>query len=103
MDLRRVCISFVVLTKFRRINVNLHSQFIVKLSKFFARSHILDCMIYNCRFIRKYFDQDSMKTIMHVCITSKLDYCNSLLYGLPDSTNLQSSKMVKLLVMLLNC
>ena len=35
--------------------------------------------------IRKYFDQDSMKTVVHACITSKLDYCNSLLYGLPDS------------------
>lgn len=42
-------------------------------------------MIYNLRRIRKYFDQDSMKTIMHACVTSKLDYCNSLLYGLPDS------------------
>ena len=42
-------------------------------------------MIYNLRRIRKYFDQDTMKTIVHTCITSTLDYCNSLLYGLPDS------------------
>ena len=42
-------------------------------------------MIYNLRCIRKYFDQVSMKTVVHACITSKLDYCNSLLYGLPDS------------------
>ena len=42
-------------------------------------------MIYNLRRIRKYFDQDSMKTVVHTCITSKLDYCNGLLYGLPDS------------------
>ena len=42
-------------------------------------------MIYNLRCIRKYFDQESMKTVIHACITSKLDYCNSLLYGLPDS------------------
>ena len=42
-------------------------------------------MIYNLRRIRKYFDQDSMKTVVHACITSKLDYCNGLLYGLPDS------------------
>ena len=42
-------------------------------------------MIYNLRRIRKYFDQDSMKTVVHACITSKLDYCNSLLYGLPLS------------------
>ena len=42
-------------------------------------------MLYNLRRIRKFFDQDSMKAIVHACVTSKLDYCNSLLYGLPDS------------------
>ena len=42
-------------------------------------------MIYNLRRIRKYFDQDSMETVIHACITSKLNYCNSLLYELPDS------------------
>ena len=42
-------------------------------------------MIYNIRCIRKYLDQDSVKTIVHACITSKLDYCNGLLYGLPES------------------
>jgi len=42
-------------------------------------------MIYNLRRIRKYFDQESMKTVIHACVISKLDCCNSLLYGLPDS------------------
>ena len=42
-------------------------------------------MIYNLRHLRKYLDQDSMKAIVHACITSKLDYCNGLLYGLPES------------------
>ena len=42
-------------------------------------------MIYNLRRIRKYFDQESMKTVVHACITSKLDYCNCLLYGLSVS------------------
>ena len=42
-------------------------------------------MIYNLRRIRKFLDKDSTKTIVHACITSKLDYCNGLLYGIPDS------------------
>ena len=42
-------------------------------------------MIYNLKRIRKYLDQDSAKTIVHACVTSKLDYCNSLLFGLPES------------------
>ena len=42
-------------------------------------------MIYNLRRILEYFDQDSMKTVVRACITSQLDYCNSLLYGLSDS------------------
>ena len=41
--------------------------------------------IYNLRHIRKYLDQDSTKTVVHACITSMLDNCNGLLYGLPDS------------------
>ena len=31
--------------------------------------------------IRKYFTQESCEIAVHVFITSKLDYCNSLLYG----------------------
>ena len=42
-------------------------------------------MIYNLRHIRKYLDKDCMKAVVHACITSKLDYCNGLLYGVPDS------------------
>ena len=35
--------------------------------------------------IRKYLDKDITKDIFHACITNKLDYYNSLLYGIPDS------------------
>ena len=42
-------------------------------------------MIYNIRRIRKYLDKDITKDIVHACIPNKLDYCNGLLYGIPDS------------------
>ena len=34
--------------------------------------------------IRKYLDLSSTKTLVHAFVTSKFDYLNSLLYGLPD-------------------
>ena len=33
--------------------------------------------------IRKFFSADSAKTLVHTFITSKVDYCNLLLYGQP--------------------
>jgi hypothetical protein len=38
----------------------------------------------NIRAIRQYLDSDTAAQIIHWFITSHLDYCNSLLYGLPD-------------------
>ena len=35
--------------------------------------------------LRKYLDQDSLETIIHAFITSKLDYCNSLLCGVAST------------------
>ena len=40
--------------------------------------------IRNIRHIRKYLDVKSTETMVHAFITNKLDYCNSLLNGLPD-------------------
>ena len=36
------------------------------------------------RHVRKYRTQQSTETLIHAFITSRLDYCNGLLYGLPD-------------------
>jgi len=34
--------------------------------------------------IRKYLDNSSTERLIHAFISSKLDYCNSVLYGLPS-------------------
>ena len=39
--------------------------------------------IRNIGTIRKYVDQKTTQTLVHAYVTSRLDYCNSLLYGLP--------------------
>ena len=42
--------------------------------------------LYNIRRIRKYLTTDTSKTSVHAMITSRIDYCNSLLCGLPDNS-----------------
>ena len=37
--------------------------------------------LYNLRRIRKYLSQETYEQLVHAFITSRIDYCNSLLYG----------------------
>ena len=42
--------------------------------------------LYLCylRRIKKYLSKDNTKTLVHAFISGRIDYCNSLLYGLPE-------------------
>ena len=46
--------------------------------------------LHNLRRIKKYLSRDSLITLVHAFITSRLDYCNGLLFDLP---NVQIAKL----------
>ena len=48
--------------------------------------------LYNLRGIRKYLTKITTEILIHAFISSRLDYCNSLLYGLPE---IQIKKLTK--------
>lgn len=41
--------------------------------------------LYNIRRIRKFLNSECTKIIFNAFVTSRLDFCNSLLYGLPNN------------------
>ena len=42
--------------------------------------------------IRKYIDTDTTKLLVHSCVTSRLDYCNSLINGIGNVGRLQKTQ-----------
>jgi hypothetical protein len=40
--------------------------------------------LYNISRIRKYLSRKTTETLVHAFVNSRLDYCNALLYGLPN-------------------
>ena len=63
------------------------------------RHHIINvCKVgffylHNIRRIKKYLSRDSLLTLVHAFIVSRLDYCNALLYSLPKE---QISKLQRM-------
>ena len=53
--------------------------------------------LHNLRRIKKYLSRDSLINLVHAFITSRLDYCNGLLFGLPKAqiTKLQRVQTVQ--------
>ena len=49
--------------------------------------------LHNIRCIRKYLSRDSLLVLIHSFITSRLDFCNGLLYGLPKSQNVKLQRI----------
>ena len=55
------------------------------LQKFYRSCSSAFCYLYNIRRIRKYLSRPTTESLVHAFITSGVDYCNSLLYGLLNS------------------
>ena len=48
--------------------------------------------LHNLRRIKKYLSRDSLITLVHAFITSRLDYCNGLLFGGVNGVNQLATK-----------
>ena len=59
--------------------------------------------LYNIRNIRKYLSRSSGETLTHAFITSRLDYCNSLLYVLPKYQLSKLQRVMNASVRLVYC
>ena len=50
--------------------------------------------LYNIRHIRKYLTRESTEKLVHAFISSRLDYCNSLLYGIPEYQTMKLQRVM---------
>ena len=50
--------------------------------------------LYNIRHISKYLSRESTEKLVHAFISSRLDYCNSLLYGIPEYQTMKLQRVM---------
>ena len=50
--------------------------------------------LYNIRHIGKYLTRESTEKLVHAFISSRLDYCNSLLYGIPEYQTMKLQRVM---------
>ena len=76
--------SVAIVNKARNLGVWFDSQlnFNVHITKTCSLSF---CSLYKVRRIRKYLSYKSVQTLILALVIGRLDYCNSLLYGVPAS------------------
>ena len=76
--------SVAIVNKTRNVGVWFDSQpnFNVHITK---TCSLCFCSLYKIRRIRKYLSYKSAQTLILALVIGRLDYCNSLLYGLPAS------------------
>ena len=64
-------------------------------------SQTLITQLRNIADVRKYLTQNAAEKLVYAFITSRLDYCNSLLYGLPSSSIKKLQKVQNMAVKIL--
>ena len=50
--------------------------------------------LYNIRHIRKYLSRESTEKLVHAFISSRVDYCNSLLYGITEYQTMKLQRVM---------